>query len=338
MVSERDLWADIAAWLILWHQRRQEELADSLVPVVARSWRVVDFHDLSRTELPWVESVLPSAREAYVRSQGLTADFIPSYRDAKRFQDELDMSPGVVTLWDDSRASTDVLGGNTDDAEIVMLPPTLDERATVASLLAAGPGSVKHRMPAPRDESMAVGLSNAVGAVIEKSINGGREYARAYANASPDVVGWQRITDSDPCAFCALLASRGPRYFNLARIAATDAKYTSDDGDDGEEAAKVHFHCKCSLIPVFDGSPEPLSGWARTAREVWEMESNLPAGSGWKDRRREYRRRYDNFKAKNPSDGVEVDERALRRQINAALRDVSDYRKQRLLKKVKSLL
>lgn len=336
-VQRADLWADIASWLTVWHGRRQEGLAASIVSRVRSVWPILDFGDLSGTELEWALATLPHVEDLYRDSAGVSAEFIELFGAAKSLQDGLDYNSGVTTLWDGFDSSAFDSGGRNDGP--ILVPPTLDERLTIARLLAAGPGSVRHRMPAPETETMQTALSNVVGAVVETGMDGGRDFVRAYSEADHTILGWQRITDTDPCAFCALLASRGPKYFNLSRIARTDFKYTTPDvGESSDEAAKVHYHCRCTLIPVFRGSSEPLSGWARVAKELWELPFTHNEPKDWVLRRREFRRRYDRFKAKHPNEGFEVDERALRREVNSALRDVSDYREERLLLNVAALL
>lgn len=51
-------------------------------------------------------------------------------------------------------------------------------------------------------------------------------------------VRYQRITGPNPCAFCALLASRGPIY-----------------KDEKSASFKPHDNCGCSAIPVFSDTP-----------------------------------------------------------------------------------
>ena len=50
-------------------------------------------------------------------------------------------------------------------------------------------------------------------------------------------VGWRRVSDGHPCAFCAMLASRGFVY-HTAETAGSMNRYHND--------------CRCEIVPGFD--------------------------------------------------------------------------------------
>lgn len=345
-----DVWASIIAWLLGKYRKDQERLAGSVAADVARSWRLLDFQDLSGTEVRWLESVVPSVEKGFGESVALTETFVNDFRQAKLFQAEaLNVRRGLLGVADRGLPQIDIPGTPfwaplssrlaepivvSGPGETLALPdvlehvdvvdaPVFDERRVAAKLLATGPGKVRHLMPAPEADAMGAGLVSSSGAASTEALNGGRNFVRAMTGVQ-GLVGWQRLTDSDPCAFCALLASRGPSYHNFRRVAVTDAKYTSgDDGLGGSEAAaKVHDHCKCVLVPVFEGLPEPLSGWSRVALELWE---STAGGGSADDKRRRYRNRFDRFKKLHPDEGVEVDVNVVRRMVDDVLKSNTDY-------------
>jgi hypothetical protein len=92
------------------------------------------------------------------------------------------------------------------------------------------------------------------GAAARLVLNGGRQTIYDTGRDDPATTGWYRETSGDPCAFCALLASRGGVY------------YSEDTA--GFEA---HDHCSCIPVPMYDGdSPLPrgdAAGWARIYQE-----------------------------------------------------------------------
>lgn len=92
----------------------------------------------------------------------------------------------------------------------------------------------------PRDIATRVGVM--VGrSAMRHTLNGGRETLRVAAVEDPAAWGWARITDGDPCKFCAMLAGRGPVY-KTAHTA-------------GDATNRYHDGCACSVVAVFKGPP-----------------------------------------------------------------------------------
>lgn len=86
-------------------------------------------------------------------------------------------------------------------------------------------------------------------------------------------LGWIRKTDSDPCSFCALLASRGPVYLD-------DSFEASDLRFHGPGNAKVHDHCGCSLEPIYNRKTDidpRVKEWDALWRQVSGGKSNAEA-------------------------------------------------------------
>lgn len=90
------------------------------------------------------------------------------------------------------------------------LPP--DTRLLQARLLGAGPWTFKQKIGQGKPPSMAQAetLVRLAGEVTRTVIDGSRD--TVTQTATEKGYRWQRITDGDPCAFCALLASRGAVY------------------------------------------------------------------------------------------------------------------------------
>lgn len=59
------------------------------------------------------------------------------------------------------------------------------------------------------------------------------------------VIGYARMTDSNPCYFCALLASQGAVYYGSDSFDQSNRKFK------GAGVAKVHDNCQCTMRPVF---------------------------------------------------------------------------------------
>ena len=76
-------------------------------------------------------------------------------------------------------------------------------RAAVYSALGAGQTYA---------QAMANGLVQVSGAASRLVLNTGRDTIIDAVKKDRRALGWARVTDSAPCAFCAMLASRGPVY------------------------------------------------------------------------------------------------------------------------------
>ncbi|MFI2609668.1 hypothetical protein [Kitasatospora sp. NPDC018619] len=80
-------------------------------------------------------------------------------------------------------------------------------------------------------ESLRTGSTGAGGMLVQ---DGGRDAIHAALQDDPGAIGYYRKTDSSPCYFCALMASRGAVY---------KSKRTAAFG--------AHPHCHCQAVPIF---------------------------------------------------------------------------------------
>lgn len=87
------------------------------------------------------------------------------------------------------------------------------------------------------------------GSVARYTQFGARQTLFDNAQADPVCLGYLRVTKSDPCFFCAALASRGIIY-------GEDSFDESDPRFTGKGTAKVHDSCACHIKPVYTDSDE----------------------------------------------------------------------------------
>lgn len=116
------------------------------------------------------------------------------------------------------------------------------------SLVVTGPIGYKSRiakgfLPAMARSTTFTAVS---GAASRHVLDGGRRQLIGTGNADEMAVGFARVTDGDPCAFCAMLASRGPKYKTRAT-----AFRTTDRAKRGPNE-RYHDHCGCQAEPSFD--------------------------------------------------------------------------------------
>lgn len=165
------------------------------------------------------------ARESHRTSAGVAADYFERFRAVENVGD----------------AATPSLAD----------PPSRDElRDMIRASGLAGTVNARRR-GRPMRSAMQNGLVRASGVVSTAALNGGRETVRRSINGDRQARGWQRITGGDPCAFCAMLSSRGPAYR-------------------GQNTAnfQAHAHCMCAAEPAYSGSQPPES--AQRFRQQWD--------------------------------------------------------------------
>lgn len=152
-------------------------------------------------------------------------------------------------------------------------------------------------------EAKALTTKKVASAVVRHVQAGGRQTIHRNAELDRVALGWVRVTRATPCAFCAMLASRGLRYraFSEESFLASDSQFTGD-GD-----AKVHDNCGCSLKPVY-ATNDPLVDKTKVFDEMWRRWG--AGGMSTIDPALRFRRGYDHF--------VETGEYLTWDQVNAA--------------------
>lgn len=207
------------------------------------------------------------------------------------------------------------------------------DRADVAkSLTIQANYMTKRAMPGPEEELMRNALVRSSGAAVRESLNGGRGVTDRVMKKDRKVIGFARVTDSNPCALCALLASRGA-VFGKGSFIGTDKKWklnpeaARDVPDGWTNVAKVHDNCRCMLRPVYanesvwdDGARHYLDLWNNlkpTAQDYEAIRKQYPDMKGYLFERAVNRRAYRRAVDANPFRGNQFD----LNQMSADVRD-----------------
>lgn len=106
------------------------------------------------------------------------------------------------------------------------LPPAVPTEAVSATASWAAAGLKADSAKALADASAALQRWVAIG---------DREAISLNAERDPQTARWARYASSNACAFCALMATRGPVYRSQA---------TAED--------RYHSHCRCIAVPVWN--------------------------------------------------------------------------------------
>lgn len=198
---------------------------------------LIDFEDIDGSKAAWTEAALASIRQWRQRSADVA---VKGYRSAKRL-----FLPGKATI------STPTISMNWAAAD----------RAALKSLAVTGPSELKRQigLGLSEDEAKQNGLTAVSGAASRQVLNGGRDQTIQMVAADPQAVGWVRVTSGSPCAFCLMLASRGPAYKS-------------------QESAgfQAHDHCSCTAVPVFS---EGKAAWPQTSIDAEKVYRKVARGA-----------------------------------------------------------
>ena len=122
------------------------------------------------------------------------------------------------------------------------------------------------------------------GAATRHVMNGGRDELDSAVREDPVALGYIRVTDGDPCYFCAMLASRGPVYDD-------ESFDQSDPRFIGAGEHKVHDHCGCGVEPVYSRKTKwpgkakaAETAWVDLSRELGKVPSILEFRRRWEGR------------------------------------------------------
>jgi hypothetical protein len=157
------------------------------------------------------------------------------------------------------------------------------DRAAERALRVTGPANIKYRIgrgEAP-EKAARNALVDASGSASRHVMNGGRGTTLTLVDNDPVALGWIRVTDGDPCYFCAMLASRGITWGRYARDSFSkknsefkgrdfEAEYDNDPRIIGRGQVKVHDHCACAIVEVFSPK-DPYLAQANQYRDLWNQ-------------------------------------------------------------------
>lgn len=186
---------------------------------------------------------------------------------------------------DESAFSPRIEGDRRARIEIPDIDWAPSDRAAQVSLTVTGPVNQKSKasrgkpLQVARDES----FTQAAGAASRHVLNGGRQSLLTLVEGDMRAIGWIRVTDGDPCSFCAMLASRGAVYKE-------DSFSRSDPRFTGPGEFKVHDSCACTMEVVYSRQ----AAWPGRGDEFYRMwRDDIEGRHSGADARRVWRRLYE---------------------------------------------
>jgi hypothetical protein len=238
------------------HEQKQRQFAAVLAGVMVRLWPIIRDDPSDRNVERWLAQVLGAIRAQRLRSATLAGQYVSAYR-------VLELGSSVERFFPEIKAA-------------------LNEEQVITSMMVTGPVRLRQLDKATMDvQDMQNILTSNQGAAIRHTLNGARDTIDGAIETDKAVRGFVRITDGDPCFFCAMLASRGPVYTE-------DSFEESDPRFQGPGNHKVHDSCACMVQIVYKGG-EPFPGRAKEFDQLWRESSKANPG----DALGEFRRRYE---------------------------------------------
>lgn len=128
------------------------------------------------------------------------------------------------------------------------------EREAIGTLAVTGPAVINRdlRNGKPLEAAMSNAFVQSAGAVTRFVQNAGRETIEQSVLRDEAAYGVARVTDGNPCSFCAMLCSRG-------------AVYKSEMTADFE----AHAHCNCTSEPVYGTDGYQTPGRSQEFSDLW---------------------------------------------------------------------
>jgi hypothetical protein len=123
------------------------------------------------------------------------------------------------------------------------------------------------------EEALRIAGVTLSGSISRLVLGGGRDAILGNVRKDRQAVGWARLTDKDPCAFCGMLASRGPVF---------RSKQTA--------GFQAHDHCACMPVPAWNRD----EAWLQHSRDLYEQWQKATEGHSGADARRAWRSYWDN--------------------------------------------
>jgi hypothetical protein len=228
------------------HRTAQIRLGAGVADDVRRAWPLLSLGDLDRSFPAYAEALVPSIQARREASQALGGLYYESLRASEGVS-------GSFALQVAADLATDRL---------------------LTSLRVTGPVAAKRSIAkgANPAQALAAGQSATIRAASRHVLDGGRTAILKTMLLDDKAQGWQRVTDGRPCAFCAMLVSRGAVY---KREATGD--FLSHDG------------CGCQAVPFWERKPEQTA----QAEEFRRLYDAVAKGYAAPVARARFRRAYE---------------------------------------------
>lgn len=213
------------------HRQRQIALRALITARLLQLWQAFDVTDIDASWTVLEPAVLAIVADGRRVSSQLATQYFREYRAAERVPGTLPDLQLVEATWQD---------------------------AARASLRITGPIAAKKLVLAKARRPADVAFVRMSGAATRIVGNGGRDTLSEVVQRDRRAIGYARVTSGVPCAFCAMLASRGPIYKSS-----------------GSVSFHSHDHCSCYPEPVYSRD----AAWPGRGRDFQRLYKSSTAGA-----------------------------------------------------------
>ena len=207
-------------------QRRVQALIRTVVQRrLTALWPMLDPLRLDETSPAWVAAAVEQIRGWHALSARAAASYFLAYR----------LAEGVV------------------GTPPPLVAPVFSLEAVKTSLIVTGPVALKKSTAngVPFSVSVPNAQTMTLGAAGRHVQQGGWDMLDSGVRSDDQAQGWARVASGDACAFCLMLAGRGPVYKSEETV-----------------AFEAHDHEACGLEPVFENYQ--WNSTAQRAAEAWQ--------------------------------------------------------------------
>jgi len=209
------------------HRRAQARLGAQTVAQALAVWPLLDPADVNGTVQRWLSAMIPIVRSSRRTSARLAANYLVTFR-------ALELGVDVPAM-------------------VPVLVEDVPARRVATSLIVTGPAAIRAGVArgVQLEQAAEVGAARSAGAAMRHVLNGGRETVAETVRSDNRSLGWARAVSPSCCAFCAMLASRGPVF------------------SEGTVEFPAHDNCSCGSEPVYRRDADWPSG-SRRFQELWQ--------------------------------------------------------------------
>lgn len=255
-----------AAALTEAHRAAQARRAAVVGFAVQRLWATTfDPENIIESAQRWITATLPIILRANAQSAALARTYMSTFRTLEL--DRLEpFTPEPIPLLESDRVQTSLW---------VTGPKALEKKLVKISGLDVEPALERALISEAVEEAGA----QAAGSAMRHTTNGARDQIKDTVRKDRRALGWIRVTDADPCYFCAMLASRAiGGDGKLAVLYSEQSFAASDSFFTGDGKAKAHDNCACSLQPIYSSKDKGLQA-AEAWSAMWAESTTGKSGS-----------------------------------------------------------
>lgn len=276
------------------HRLAQIANRDAFLGEFFALWSLLNPEQIERTGPGWVRAVMPLIEQYREASAQIAEEYYVDFRAAEAPEAALAGPPPTVDREKPSERRTPRRRTSSprlrQPGRGRLVKPKIiwddEDKAARRSLTVSGPVLVeaKKRRGKSPEQAAREAVVAAGGSAARHVLTGGRTQHLEMVQEDAAAIGWMRVTDGEPCAFCAMLSSRGPRYKSEA-----SASVVVDPNAKRALGEQYHDNCGCTAEAVYSNT----QAWPGRGREFQKLWKDATEGASGLDALNAFRRAYE---------------------------------------------